>query len=141
MFSNGSVFGNLTSKVNRELDVADIENSQGSAIVSRPAHFSSDMEFILALFAADKAYGDDIRYTLYPEQSKDGRNSNSYISGILKKVGAVPPSVPGAPGYDVPIGGSYFRGGTSGSKIYDINGREVDQNVTCTGSRVKRTSC
>lgn len=74
--------GDLVSEVNRTEGA-----SFGARLIPTPSQFSSENEFVGALFAADSSYNDSTRYTLFPNRSGPERNSNSYLSGLGRATG------------------------------------------------------
>jgi len=67
------------------------------------------------LLTADKNYGDDVDYDLFPKTGDDvgrfgdGYNSNSFISGILEFLDInLPEMKSNVPGADKPLPDSYF---------------------------------
>ena len=73
--------------------------------IVKPPPGMTDSQFIKALQASANRYDDKLGYVPFPQKFlNEGYNSNSYVSGLLKSVGAVPPDLPGTrPGYDKPI--------------------------------------
>ena len=80
--------------------------------VRRPAG-KSDTQFIQDLIAAAERYKDNAPYGAIPGQIqiyKPGRpsveayNSNSFVAGVIRAAGGIPPTLPGwIPGYDKPL--------------------------------------
>lgn len=102
----GAFWGRLVSARNRENDVEDHES--GIAI-PLPAGISEDA-FIHRMLKTDREYPDDLEYGSLPHPPIPYRgigpsyNSNSYVAGLLRAVGAVPPTPPvTAPGYGLPV--------------------------------------
>jgi len=61
-------------------------------------------EVIDALLSADKNYGDDAEYWLFPKEGDTKYNSNSYVSGVLRYAEVEPPDMKSnTPGYDNPL--------------------------------------
>jgi hypothetical protein len=44
-----------------------------------------------------------VRYDFFPDESENGNNSNSYISGLLNAIGHPMPQPPNTPGYEKPV--------------------------------------
>ncbi|MBX9796948.1 RHS repeat-associated core domain-containing protein [Sphingomonas sp.] len=90
-------FSNLKSTINR---------SEGETLetfsVKTPSVCKSENEFINALFRADASYKDNVPYTLFPDSSGDGRNSNSYVTGVLGAAGVDATGVAAKSGLDIP---------------------------------------
>ena len=64
----------------------------------------NDSQFIAALIGAARRYRNDLAYAPFPNGFADTYNSNGYVSGLLRAVGASPPDLPGSrPGYGRPI--------------------------------------
>ncbi len=83
--------GSLVSDLNRESDASPENTPIG---IVRPPYGISEDDFIDALLAADAAYGDRLRYALFPSIAYPGDfyNSNSYIDGLIRSTGASPPA-------------------------------------------------
>jgi hypothetical protein len=97
----------LVSDINRPKDVR--LNSKVEQVVLNLNGREED-EVIAALFAADVAYSDDLRYELRPEAKNDAFNSNSYISGLLQAIGLDAPELKSnVPGYNKPVPLEHFR--------------------------------
>ncbi len=98
---------NLVSNINREADAAP---HSGGLDVKVPSSFKNEDEFIDKLFELDGNYDDKADYDFFPSSSEEGNNSNSYVSGILKAVGATPPTpTVSTPGYDKPLDKKEFE--------------------------------
>lgn len=96
----------LVSATNRENDVRPHEPG---VPVSPPLGMSEDA-FINLMLKADREYPDDLDYGFLPRPAIPTRgfgpsyNSNSYIAGLLRAVGAAAPELPvSTPGYDMPV--------------------------------------
>jgi RHS repeat-associated protein len=63
-----------------------------------------DTAFINSLIDAANRYGNNLRYDPFPDPFGLTYNSNSYVSGVIRAAGGIPPALPGSqPGYDRPI--------------------------------------
>lgn len=89
----------LVSAFNRPRDAEAHVGSTGIGIGDQ-----DENSVIASLLAADQAYGDNLVYQFFPSRPVGGYNSNSYVSGLLRKVGlkVAPPAVP-LPGWEKPI--------------------------------------
>ncbi|HHS97404.1 MAG TPA: hypothetical protein ENK08_05820 [Chloroflexi bacterium] len=107
VLSAGPIGGLLVSALNRAADRHDRPNVR-RGVVQPPAGMT-DTDFILALLAADGRYGDNLDYDFCPP-IQNGYNSNSYVSGLLRAVGATPPGLRGTrfPGWNQPVPGGNF---------------------------------
>jgi RHS repeat-associated protein len=109
----GSIGDKLVSEVPRANDHPSDTRAECVA-VALPC---PENEFIKALLDADGNYRDNWQYSFWPgvvpatwNYWVAGYNSNSYTAGLLRAVGAVPPSLPRpALGYNRPIPISSFR--------------------------------
>jgi len=104
--------GKLVSDMNRGKDL----NRPKVETVIVDLEGKAEDEVISALLGAEDSYGDDVDYDLLPKTGddvgrfRDGYNSNSYVSGILKSVGLKPPEVESkVPGYDKPLPKEHFE--------------------------------
>lgn len=111
----GPVWGRLQSDVNRSSDAAPHE---GGIVIQTPSGYAGEDGFISKLFEADRNYGDNLDYDLFPAAEgqgsifipDDGYNSNSYVSGLLGATGASAPNPPvSVPGYDKPVPAREFE--------------------------------
>ena len=65
---------------------------------------TGDTEFILRLIQIAEQYNNRAYYSPFPDSYGVTYNSNSFVSGLLRTAGAVPPSLPGLqPGYSRPL--------------------------------------
>lgn len=93
--------GNLTFAPNYPGD--SLEKGTG-AITLRPPDGVSDTRWIDSLIDAANSYKGDARYGIAPAANNDAYNSNSFVSGVIRKAGGVPPQLPvKAPGYEKPL--------------------------------------
>jgi len=107
-----SFLGKLVSNLNRKNDI----RKEKVEVIEIDLGGRDEDDVIDALLAADENYGDDVEYDLFSKKGddvgpfRDGYNSNSYISGLLKFLGFDPPEVKGwsVPGYDKPLSDEYF---------------------------------
>lgn len=76
---------NLVSNINRENDAAP---HTGGLDVKIPSSYKNEDAFIKKLFELDSNYDDKADYDFFPDNTEEGNNSNSYVSGILKAAGA-----------------------------------------------------
>lgn len=79
---------------------------------------SKHTQFINRLIKSAGSYQNNLNYDLNPQAGTNGYNSNSYVSGVIKAAGEVPPALNTngefqAPGYEKPI--PLNTGGASGS--------------------------
>jgi hypothetical protein len=102
----GPVWGSLVSDPNRE---NDLEPHEPGIPISPPGGMSEDA-FINMMLKADREYPDDLNYDFLPHPAVPYRgvgpsyNSNSYIAGLLRAVGAGAPELPvTTPGYNLPV--------------------------------------
>jgi uncharacterized protein RhaS with RHS repeats len=97
----GALFGTLYSTPNYPGDrPAGLSNL---TTVDCPDRLT-DSEFIKALINAAALYGNDAVYDPFPDPFGFTYNSNSYVSGVIRAAGAVPPTLPGIqPGYRRPL--------------------------------------
>jgi RHS repeat-associated protein len=66
--------------------------------------YMTDTDFINALIAADRSYNNNTPYNVWPYLGNYEYNSNSFVSGIIKAAGGVPPVLSGSqPGYSQPL--------------------------------------
>ena len=94
----------LKSKINRRNDL----NKRKVETVILDIGDRDENDVIRELLNTDVGYRDDARYKASPKGGV-GHNSNSYISGLLKKVGLDPPELESnTPGYDKPLPEEYF---------------------------------
>lgn len=107
----GPFLDRLVSAPNRENDVEDHE---AGIPVPLPSGISEDA-FIHRMLKADREYTDDLEYDFLPHPPIQYRgigpsyNSNSYVAGLLRAVGVVPPQPPvTAPGYALPVPPRHF---------------------------------
>jgi len=107
--------GNLKSSPNNSGD--SIFNATFLQRVDTPKGMT-DTQFINRLIKSANSYQNKLNYDLKPQAGTDGYNSNSYVAGVIKAAGGVPPTLNTngefqAPGYDKPIPLGF--GGASGS--------------------------
>jgi len=97
---------NLVSNINRESDAAP---HTGGLDVKVPSTYKNEDAFIKKLFELDGNYDDKADYDFFPDNTEEGNNSNSYVSGILKAAGATAPTPnTSTPGYDKPLAKKEF---------------------------------
>ncbi len=102
------LFGRLTSALNYQGDAAS--NLNDLTQVCRPEGIS-DTEFINNLINAASSYNNRALYDPFPDPFGLTFNSNSYVSGVLRATGAVPPFLPGyRPGYNRPLPIHQYQG-------------------------------
>ena len=97
---------NLASGYNRDKDV----NEPKAGWYQVPVR-GLESTLMLKIFNKDNHYDDNaISYELFPSPQDDERNSNSYISGLLRASG-IWMSKPreNVPGWDIPVAHWYFR--------------------------------
>ena len=101
--------GNLVADLNRERDVGKTmadENEFSEPLV--PPGGDEDAA-IQSLFAAEANYDDSENYDYFPSQS-GGRNSNSFVRGLLDATGFRGCPIPSrVPGFEFPVPGGSFR--------------------------------
>ena len=101
--------GNLVADLNRERDVGKTmadENEFSEPLV--PPGGDEDAA-IQSLFAAEANYDDSENYDYFPSQS-GGRNSNSFVRGLLDATGFRGYQIPSrVPGFEFPVPGGSFR--------------------------------
>ena len=101
--------GTLTKGINRSRDVdADPTNFERLALNSL-----DELRLINDLFVHFAGYKDDLPYACLPEMSPGKYNSNSFASGILRRVGAPLPLFPlrgtTVPGWATPVPPNKFE--------------------------------
>lgn len=106
-FGSGVIglFGALVSSPNNPADAPS--NLNNLTVVPTPAGMT-DTQFIEQLLGEAGDYANNLRYDPFPTTTNPWLgptyNSNSFVSGLLKGAGAVPPTLPGIqPGYGQPI--------------------------------------
>lgn len=107
--------GNLVSSPNDPGD--SIFNATFLQRVETPKGMT-DTQFINRLIRAANSYTGNLNYDLIPQAGTNGYNSNSYVSGVIKAAGGIPPILDTkgkfqTPGYDKEI--PLSTGGASGS--------------------------
>ncbi len=95
--------GTLTKGINREKDV----NASPRNLEQLPVDILTELRLINDLYVAFDAYGDDLPYACVPERHEGHYNSNSFASGLLRRVQAPLPLFPlrgtTVPGWAVPV--------------------------------------
>ena len=94
-------FGSLTSTPNNPADA--LCHLTAARLVQTPAGMT-DSDFINNLIDASNSYNNSLTYSPFPTINSSTYNSNGFVSGILRSVGATPPILTGTvPGYAYPI--------------------------------------
>jgi hypothetical protein len=101
--TSASCAGTLTKGINRERDVT----ARPTNLEPLPVDFLTEMRLINDLFVAFDGYQNDLPYACFPEANPGHFNSNSFTSGLLRKVEAPLPAFPlrgvWVPGWPVPV--------------------------------------
>ena len=102
--------GKLVGDINRDRDLSrTIDNANTSDELLKVPGGDEDAA-IEALFAAEANYDDSEAYKYFPNSESEGRNSNSFASGILHATSFEEFSTPTrAPGFDIPVPSGSFK--------------------------------
>ncbi len=95
--------GTLTKGINRNRDVG----ADPIRLEKLPLHAFDEIRLINDLYVYFAGYKDDLEYACVPEMNPGKYNSNSFVSGILRRAGAPLPLFPlrgnTAPGWATPV--------------------------------------